>query len=178
MRALDHRLPGQGRSQGGGGGRRGCVPPWGFGDPRADGPRGPRLRRRQPKPSHKSWNLLWNRQKSTSGQSGPLVPREKQGPSDYQRPSQLAGAIWIWGVLYYQNKGPLIRGPLLIIRALWLTGALPTVRGPSEYYSPLMGCFKLGDLKIPTFYLSFHFFCEFGPLPKNSGPIRGLFSFG
>ena len=30
MTALDHRLPGQGRSQGGGGGRRGCVPPWGF----------------------------------------------------------------------------------------------------------------------------------------------------
>ena len=33
MRALDHRLPGQGRSQGGGGGGRGSVPPWGFRGP-------------------------------------------------------------------------------------------------------------------------------------------------
>ena len=55
MRALDHRLPGQGRSQGGGGGGgEGVCLPGVFGDPRIDGPRVPRLRRRQPKPSHKS----------------------------------------------------------------------------------------------------------------------------
>ena len=53
MRALDHRLPGQGRSQGGGGEEGVCLPGV-FGDPRVDGPRGPRFRRRQPKPSHKS----------------------------------------------------------------------------------------------------------------------------
>ena len=38
MRALDHRLPGQGRSQGGGGGEGVCLPVV-FGDPRVDGPR-------------------------------------------------------------------------------------------------------------------------------------------
>ena len=34
--------------------------------------------------------------KARQGSRGPsdhLVPREKQGPSDYQRPSQLAGAL-------------------------------------------------------------------------------------
>ena len=49
-----------------------CHPPWGFGATRAEGPRGPKLRRKQPKLSQKSRNLCGNRQKSTLGQSGTL----------------------------------------------------------------------------------------------------------
>ena len=58
----------------GGGAERVRPPPWGFWAPRAEGPRGPKLRRKQLKPSQKSRNLCGNRQQSTSGQSGPLWP--------------------------------------------------------------------------------------------------------
>ena len=63
-------------------GRREC-PPGVFGPTWNKGPRGPKLTRKQPKPSQKSRNLRGNQQKSTSGQSGPsdhLGPPEKQGP--------------------------------------------------------------------------------------------------
>ena len=96
MRALDHRLPGQGRSQVGGGGR-GCVPPWGF-----SGTRGSMAREcqdsgggnRNPHISHEI--CAETDKKARQGSRGPsdhLVPREKQGPSDYQRPSQLSGVL-------------------------------------------------------------------------------------
>ena len=94
MRALDHRLPGQGRSQGGG--REGvCLPG-------VLGTRGPMAREgqdsgggnRNPHISHEI--CAETDKKARQGSRGPsdhLVPREKQGPSDYQRPSQLSGAL-------------------------------------------------------------------------------------
>ena len=72
-------------------------------------------------------------------------------------------------------SGPVsIRGPLIIRGPSEHQGPLtnrgpPNCQGPSEYYSTLMGCFKLGDLKIPTFYLSFHFFVNLGPSRKIVG---------
>ena len=95
MRALDHRLPGQGRSQGGGA-ERVCAS-LGF-----SGTRGPMAREGQDsgggnRNSHISHEIcVETDKKARQGSRGPsdhLVPREKQGPSDYQRPSQLAGAL-------------------------------------------------------------------------------------
>ena len=96
MRALDHRLPGQGRSQGGGGGGEGVCLPVVFGDPRVDGPRVQDScgGNRNPHISHEI--CAETDKKTRQGSRGPsdhLVPREKQGPSDYQRPSQLSGAL-------------------------------------------------------------------------------------
>ena len=93
MRALDHRLPGQGRSQGGGGAERVCAS-LGF-----SGTRGPMTREdqdsgggnRNPHISHEI--CAETDKKARQGSRGPsdhLVPREKQGLSDYQRPSQLS----------------------------------------------------------------------------------------
>ena len=98
MRALDHRLPGQGRSQGcggGGGGESVCLPG-------VLGTRGPMAREGQDsgggnRNPHISHEICYETdKKARQGSRGPsdhLVPREKQGPSDYQRPSQLAGAL-------------------------------------------------------------------------------------
>ena len=123
------------------------------------------------------------RQKSTSGQSGPLwlsgpTQKKKQGPRDYQGPQwqpkssseillnirgpSLSGALWISGVLWAS-------GTLCSLEALSLLGVLPTVRGPLNIRGS-NGRFKLGALKFPTFYFSLHFVIgEFGSLPKNSG---------
>ena len=71
MRALDHRLPGQGRSQGGGGGE-GVRLPGVFGDQRVDGPRVQDSGggNRNPHISHEI--CAETDKKNTSGQSGPL----------------------------------------------------------------------------------------------------------
>ena len=120
MRALDHRLPSQGRSQRGGG-RRGCVPPWGFRGSQGRWPRGPRLRRRQPKPSQKSWNLCGNREKNTSGQSGPLWP---SGPARKTGPHWLSEAL------------PTVRGPMNMRGPVSIRGPLIS-RDPSDHQDPL-----------------------------------------
>ena len=97
MRVLDHRLPGQGRSQGGGA-ERVCAS-LGF-----SGTRGSMARECQNSGGgnrnlHISHEICAETdKKARQGSRGPsdhLVPREKQGPSDYQRPSQLSGALWI-----------------------------------------------------------------------------------
>ena len=97
MRALDHRLPSQGRSQRGGGAERVCAS-LGF-----SGIRGPMAREgqdsgggnRNPHISHEICAET-DKKKTRQGSRGPsdhLVPQEKQDPTDYQRPSQLSGAL-------------------------------------------------------------------------------------
>ena len=108
MRAFDHRLPGQGRSQGGGGGAERVCAPLGFsgtcGQARNSG--------RSNRNPHRCHEICAETdKKARQVRRGPydqLVPREKQGPcdyqdhsdpseyqgpSDYQRPSQLSGAL-------------------------------------------------------------------------------------
>ena len=95
MRTLDHRLPGQGRSQGWGA-ERVCAS-LGFsvtrgsmareGQDSGGGSRNPHI-------SHEI--CAETDKKARQGSRDPsdhLVPREKRGPSDYQRPSQLSGAL-------------------------------------------------------------------------------------
>ena len=101
MRALDHRLPGQGRSQGGGGGEGVCLP-------RVLGTRGPMAREgqdsgggnRNPHISHEICYETDKKARQGSLTLWPSGPARKTGPSDYQRPSQPAGALWTWGVLW------------------------------------------------------------------------------
>ena len=95
MRALDHRLPGQDVAKGAGA-ERVCAS-LGF-----SGTRGSMVREcqdsgggnRNPHISHEI--CAETDKKARQGSRGPsdhLVPREKQGPSDYQRPSQLSMAL-------------------------------------------------------------------------------------
>ena len=88
MRALDHRLPGQGRSQGGGGGEGECLPGV-FGDPRVDGPRV---------------------QDSGGGNRNPHISHEICAETDKKHVRAVGAPLTIWS--REKNRAPLtIRGP-------------------------------------------------------------------
>ena len=119
-----------------------------FEPPRTEGPRGPKLRRKQPKPAQKSRNLCGNRQKARQSSRDPsdhLGPPEKTTPvtsrglSDSQ--SSLVTLLNIRAPLIIRS--PLtIRGPpncqgLLNIKGLLSIRGPLNCQGPSEYQGPL-----------------------------------------
>ena len=113
MRALDHRLPGQGRSQGGRA-KRVCALPLGFSGTRVSMAREGQDSgggNRNPHISHEI--CAETDKKACQGSRDPsdhLVPRENQGPSDYQALPTVRGPMNMRGPV--SIKGPLIgRGP-------------------------------------------------------------------
>ena len=92
----------------------------------------------------------------TSGQSGPLRPSE---------PARKTGPLWLSSQSHHQ-------------RSFWISGALPTVRGPLKTRGS-NGMFQAwGPLKFRHFIFNLPFFVNLGPFRKIVGQIRGLFNFG
>ena len=149
MRAFDHRLPGQGRSQGRG--RRGCAPsPWGFW-----GPEGQSYGGSNQNP-HRSHEICAEADKkhfravgaplTTWSRENNRTPVTIRGPSDsqshHQWPFWISGPLWLSGALWLSEVLPTVRGPLIIRGHSEHLGPLtnrdpPNCQGPLNIRSPL-----------------------------------------